>query len=424
MQHNSTFKAVKVSEHVYWVGAVDWRIREFHGYATHRGTSYNAYLILGEKITLVDMVKAPFADEMLSRIASVIEPRQIDTVISNHAEMDHTGCLPRVMQEVQPERLVTSAKGAQALKAHFPLELPLHTVKSGEMLSLGDLELVFLETSMCHWPESMFTLLKDDGVLFSQDGFGMHLASSRRFADEFPEEVLRQEGAKYFANILMPYARIVAKLPRKLEGLGCDVRIIAPDHGPIFRQDPGWIVDCYRGWAAQEPTTKVVVAFETMWQSTERMAQAVGEGLSAGGASLVELMPLSSSHRSDVATELLDAGGLVVGSPTLNNSLFPSVADLLTYLKGLKPRGLVGAAFGSYGWSGEATAQIAEYFERMKIEQVATPLKVRYVPDASALGQCFELGHQVATTLCERCAGSTGGVGSAGSADSEAHGHA
>jgi len=396
------FKAAKVTDHVYWVGAIDWSLREFHGHLTSRGTTYNAYLILADKITLVDTVKAPFREEMLSRVASVIDPGDITYIISNHSEMDHSGCLPEVIQAVKPDKVFASAMGANALAEHFRLDREIVAVKDGESISLGNMNLSFVETRMLHWPDSMFTYLAEDGVLFSQDAFSMHLASSERFDDEIDDDLLNYEAARYFANILLPLSSAVVKCLEKMRSLDITMRIVATDHGPIWRKDVNRIVELYSRWAAQKPTKKAVVAYDTMWQSTAMMARAIGEGLKAGGAD-AKLMPLRACHRSDVATEILDAGALLVGSPTLNNNLFPTVADALTYLKGLKPRNLIGAAFGSYGWSGEAVGQVEDVLRGMKVDLIGESIKVKYVPDDEALARCYSQGMLVAEKLRELC---------------------
>jgi len=395
------FKAAKVNDHVYWVGAIDWSIRDFHGYAIQRGTTYNAYLILADKITLIDTVKAPFKDEMFARIASVINPADISYIISNHSEMDHSGCLLETIAAVKPEKVFASKIGAKTLDEHFQMDMGITALKEGDNLSLGNLNLSFLETKMLHWPESMFTYLNEDNMLFSQDAFGMHLASSERFADEIDDDVLEYEGARYFANILLPFSNFVIRLLDKVGKLGIKIDILAPDHGPIWRQDIGRMAEFYSRWAMQKPTRKAVITYATMWQSTAIMARAIGEGIVAGGAS-VKLMPLKASSRSDVVTEILDAGALLVGSPTMNNNIFPTVADVLTYLKGLKPRNLVGAAFGSYGWSGEAVGQISDVLNAMKVELIGDGIKAKYVPDDDTLKQCFDLGKQVAAELIAR----------------------
>jgi flavorubredoxin len=405
----TAYPAVKVAEHVYWVGAIDWATRDFHGYAIPRGTTYNAYLVLADKPTLIDTVKAPFFGEMLSRIASVIDPADIAYIVSNHAEPDHSGALPQAIQALNPEKVFASTLGVPALQDHYHLDYPLAPVKDGERVSLGNLTLTFLEARMLHWPDSMMTYLGEERVLLPNDAFGQHLASSARFADELPDWLLEYEAARYYANILLPLSPLVARLLEKVAKLALPIDTIAPSHGPIWRSrgadfqsaSPQRIISSYAKWAAGEPRNKAVVVYDTMWQSTEHMARAIGEGLSAAGTE-VKMMPLKSSHRSDVAAELLDAGALLVGSPTLNNAILPTVADALTYVRGLKPRHLIGAAFGSFGWSGEAVGQLEDILREMKVELVRDGLKVKYVPDQSALAECFALGSLVAARLRER----------------------
>jgi flavorubredoxin len=390
------FSAIPVTDHVYWVGAIDWALRDFHGYATERGTTYNAYLILADAITLVDTVRAPFCEEMMSRVSSVVNPSDIRYIISNHSEMDHSGCLPQVIERVKPEHVFASENGVKALKAHFHTEHEIMAVQDGGSLSLGNRTLSFVETRMLHWPDSMFTYLAEDAVLFSQDGFGMHLASSQRFADEIDDGVLEYEAAKYYANILLPLSPMVKSALQKTAGM--NIAVIAPDHGPIWRKDLSRITAMYARWAEQKPAPKAVILYDTMWGSTDAMAKAIEEGLAAEGIH-VRSMRLRENHRSNVATEILDAGALIVGSPTLNNNLFPTVAEALTYLKGLRRKNLIGAAFGSYGWGGEAVTQIKEQLAAMRVELVAEPVSIQYVPDKAALLQCRELGRQVGRRL-------------------------
>ncbi len=396
------FNATKISDHAYWVGAVDWTTRDFHGYLTQRGSTYNAYLILADKITLIDTVKAPFKEEMLARIASVVNPQDINYLISNHSEMDHSGSLPQTIEAVKPEKVFASSVGVKTLANHFYMDREIIPVKDGESLSLGNLNLSFVETKMLHWPDSMMTYLVEDGVLFSQDAFGMHLATSQRFADEIDDDILEYEGAKYFANILLLLSSLVIRALEKVGKLGITINVLAPDHGPIWRKDINRMLEYYAKWAAQKPTRKAVVVYDTMWQSTHIMARTIGEGLADGGAD-AKIMKLRACHRSDIVTEILDAGALLVGSPTINNNMFPTVADVLTYLKGLKPQNLIGAAFGSYGWSGEAVGHVEEMLNAMKIELVGESVKAGYVPDDETLAKCFSLGKLVADELMKRC---------------------
>lgn len=395
---SEAFNAVKVTDKVYWVGAIDWELRNFHGYLTSRGTTYNAYLVLTDKITLVDTVKPAFYDEMISRIRSVIDPSAIDYVVSNHAEMDHSGALARLIAEAKPQKVVASPKGVEALSDHFHWNADVNPVKTGESLDLGNASLKFVETRMLHWPDSMFSYLDDGGVLFSNDAFGMHLASAERFADEIEGSVLEYEAAKYYANILMPFSKLVKKLLGQLPELNLDIKMIAPDHGPIWRENFERIIELYSRFADRKISNKAVVVYDTMWRSTAQMAFAIGEGLTTGGAH-VSLMPLEGAHRSDVATELLDAAALVVGSPTMNNQLYPTVADVMTYLKGLKPKNLLGASFGSYGWSGEAVKQLDQMLDEMGVIKIQDGLRVQYVPTHEGLAQCRTLGMAIAERI-------------------------
>ncbi len=396
------FQAVRITDRVYWVGAIDESIRDFHGYSTTRGTTYNAFLIKADHVTLVDTVKRPFYEEMLSRIASVVDPSDIDTIVSHHAELDHSACLPEMTALAKPQRVLTSKAGVDALAQHFSLDVPVEAVKPGVPMDLGEARLTFHDTRMLHWPESMMSYLEGDDVLFSQDGFGLHLASQERWTDEVPKDIVDHETAKYFANILMPFAGPVVKLLDKLADPIGNAKVIATDHGPLWRQGIDDLLARYRTWCERKPSRKVVVTYASMWQSTATMARAIAEGAAEGGTT-VKLMGLDTNHRSDIATELLDAGALLVGTPNLNGQMYPTVADVLTYLKGLKPKGLLGAAFGSYGWSPAALDQVHKTLEDLKVEAVREPLAVKYVPTEQDLLSCRELGRHVAERVQAVC---------------------
>ncbi len=386
------FEAVRVTDRVYWVGAIDWNVRNFHGYTTSRGSTYNAFLVLAEKVTLIDTVKAPFFDEMMARIRSVIDPAQIDYVVSNHSEMDHSGSIPAALATIQPEKLFASIMGEKALKAHFGAGLPVTAVKNGDSISLGDDTLTFVETRMLHWPDSMVSYLAKEKVLFSQDAFGMHLASTGLFADELPKWLLEQEAKKYFANILLLQAPKILALLDALPGLKLDIEIIAPDHGPLWRDSLlATPLENYRRWALQRDKKRGIVLYDTMWHSTEAMALAIADGMRTAGCA-VDVVSMASNDRSAVMTLLMDADLIAIGSPTMNNQIFPTMADVLTYMKGLKPQNLRGFAFGSYGWSGEAPKQIDEAMRAMGICMTAEPLRAQYVPTKEDLQKAFETG--------------------------------
>lgn len=391
------YSAKKISEKVFWVGAIDWNLRDFHGYDTGRGTTYNAYLILSDKITLIDTVKAPFVDEMLARIGSVVEPSRIDYIISNHSEMDHSGGLPRVLEIIKPARIFASAMGAKALHEHFGLDA-IESVEDGGSLSIGDDEIHFVETRMLHWPDSMFSYLAKERILFSQDAFGQHLASSEIWADRIGKEILELEGKKYFANILTPYSSLVLKLFEKIEKMNIALDIVAPDHGPIWRKDLEMLFGWWKNWAEQKPARKAVIFYDTMWGSTDIMARAISDGVVENGG-IAKVMKIRASTRSDIATEILDARAVVAGSPTLNNGIFPTVADVLSYLGGLRFKSKLYSVFGSYGWSGEAVDLLDDALSRMGFEKVSEPVKAKYIPKGDALIACRELGKNIAMQM-------------------------
>lgn len=397
-----SFKAVKITDKVWWVGAIDWNLKEFHGYHTHRGTTYNAYLVLGEKPTLIDTVKAPFKEEMYSRIASVMDPSKIEIIVSNHAEPDHSGALADAIADLQPEKVYASVAGVRILDAQFHIGEKLTAVKTGDSIDLGGLSLSFVETKMLHWPDSMFSYLKEEKILFTQDGFGMHLATDRLFIDENPWDVVEEEMRKYYANILLLFSPQVLKLLEVFPSLNLDVQYIATDHGPVWRgDDVAKPLELYRKFAEQKPEPRAVVVYDTMWGATDKMGRAIADGIRSTGAG-VTVCCMHSRFRSDVATAVLGAGALVVGSPTINNMLFPSVADVLCYLKGLRPKNLIGATFGSFGWSGEAAVQAAEILKSMNAEMPEEPLKLKFASSQEDFQKCFDFGVRIGRLLLER----------------------
>jgi flavorubredoxin len=388
---------VQLAPGVHWVGVIDWNLRDFHGYLTEAGSTYNAYLILDEKITLIDTVKKELVPEMLARVAEIVDLEKIDYIVSNHVEMDHSGGLPETMARVKPEKVFCSPQGKAGLSRHYKEDWPFVEVKTGDELSLGRRTLTFLETPMLHWPDSMMTYLQEEELLFSSDAFGAHLASSERFDDRLPDhpEDYAHQLKKYYANILMPYGPLVTQLFDKIAKIGLSFKIIAPDHGLIYRRDPAWVLSLYQKWAAAVPEAKALVIYDTMWHSTEMLATALMEGLMDAGVE-AQLHHLRSTHISDIITEVLDAGLLLIGSPTLNNNLFPTVSQFLTYLKGLRPRNKAAAAFGSFGWSGEAVKLINQELEAMKLKLAHEGLKVKYIPDPEELAAARKLGEQLA----------------------------
>ena len=391
-------KPIEIAKDIFSVGATDWNIRDFHGYSTKLGTTYNAYLIMDEKITLIDTVKKEFTEELIRNISQVVDPKKIDYVISNHTEMDHSGGLPRVMHRVGEDKpLYCSKMGYKNLSRHFPQKWNYQPVENGGELSLGKRMLTFMETRMLHWPDSMFTYVKEDKILFSSDAFGQHYAGIEKFDDQIGDAIM-PHAKKYFANILLLYSPLILKLVSKVTEMGLALDMICPDHGIIWRRDPSKIINAYVEWSNQKPKRKAVVVYDTMWHSTETMAEAIVDALAQEGVD-AQPMHLRNWHRSDIITEVLDAGAIIVGSPTLNNGLFPTVSDFLTYMKGLKPKNKIGAAFGSYGWSGEAVKLINRELEAMKFELIDPGVKIRYVPDDQGIEACYQLGKKTAEAL-------------------------
>ncbi|MDP6178383.1 MAG: flavodoxin domain-containing protein [Desulfatiglandales bacterium] len=391
-------RAKEIADGIFWVGAIDWNIRDFHGYSTKQGTTYNAYLIMDEKITLLDTVRKEFTEELINNISQIVDPKKIDYVISNHSEMDHSGSLTRVMHLIGEDKPIYCSKmGHESLSRHFSQNWNYQPVEEGGEVSLGKRTLTFLETRMVHWPDSMFTYTKEDRILFSSDGFGQHYAGMERFDDQL-EEAIMPHAQKYFANILLLYSPIILKLVEKVKRMGLALDMICPDHGVIWRQEPTRIINAYEEWSLQKPKRKALIIYDTMWHSTEKMAETIVDTLYHEGVDATP-MYLRHWHRSDIITEVLDAGAIVIGSPTLNNGLFPTVSDILTYLKGLKPKNKIGAAFGSYGWSGEAVKLITRELYEMKFNVIEPGLKVQYVPDDKGVKACQELGRKIAKAL-------------------------
>ncbi len=331
-----------------WVGAVDWTIRDFHGYETQRGATYNAYLVRDEKTALIDAVKAPFADQLLRNVASLTDLARVDYVVCNHAEPDHSSALPMALCAMPQATLVCDKKCAAALAEYFDASnWKIRIVGTGDSLSLGRRTLQFIETPMVHWPESMCTYLPEEKLLFSMDAFGQHYATSERFDDEADPAVVMEEAKTYYANIVMPYGPAVLKMMEALAGL--EIAMIAPSHGLIWRSHLAEILTAYRRWANHQPRPKVLVMYDTMWESTAAMAQAILEGAAQPGVS-VSLIHLRRTNLTQIAAEVLDAAAVAFGSATLNRGMMPMAAAVLSYFEGLRPLRKAAVAFGSYGW--------------------------------------------------------------------------
>ena len=386
----------ELAKGVHWVGVVDWGLRLFHGHelSTHRGSTYNAYLIQDEKTVLVDTVWGPFAEPFMANLRRLVDPADIDIVVANHAETDHSGALPTVMRHAKNAELVVSKRGAQSIPGHYHRDWPLRPVGTGDRIRIGAEELAFVEAPMLHWPDSMFTYLTGRNILMPNDAFGQHYATAFRFNDQVDREELYEEALKYYVNILTPFSDQVLKKIDELLGLQLPVDIIAPSHGVIWRDDPLQIVRQYQQWAAQKPERRAVILYDTMWHGTARMAEAIGDGLADAGVDY-KILHMATTDRNDALVEVFRARTVAVGSPTLNNGLLPTILPILVDLKGLKFKNKLGAAFGSYGWSGEGVKIIEEHFAGCKIPLIREGIRCKWQPSAEDLDSCRAFGREI-----------------------------
>ncbi|MCL6448592.1 MAG: FprA family A-type flavoprotein [Armatimonadetes bacterium] len=389
-------RAVELKPGLYWVGGIDWDLRSFHGYLTPRGTTYNAYLIKDEKIVLVDTVKHYLFDEMLSRIKEVVDPAKIDYLVVNHVEMDHSGSVPKVMEVAPGAKVVTSPNGKKGLLRHYRREWDFMVVASGEELPIGRRTLKFVHTPMVHWPDSMVTYIPEEKVLLSNDAFGQHIASAERFDDGLGWDVVHEEAAKYYANIVLPYGEqvnkaldVVAQLP---------LEMIAPSHGLIWRTYLARILPVYRRWANHETERKALVIYDTMWGATKRIALALREGLEDAGVA-VTVRCLQTCHISEIVPDVLVSKAILIGTPTLNNGMLPTVSAFLTYLRGLRPQKRVGFAFGSYGWGGQGAKEVRAAMEAMGWAVPLDVLNIQYAPDDAELASARAAGRRLAGVI-------------------------
>ncbi|MEO0297932.1 MAG: FprA family A-type flavoprotein [candidate division WOR-3 bacterium] len=370
-------KSFRIDENIFWVGGIDWSLRDFHGYTTERGSTYNSYLIIDDKITLIDTVKHYLFDEFLSRIKNVIDPSKIDYIIINHVEMDHSGCLPKILQYAKNAQIITNPQGEKGLKLHYGKDLNVKIVKTGDKLNIGKENLAFVQTPMVHWPDNMVTYLENKKILFSNDAFGQHYASFFRFDYENPLDEILYQAKKYYANIVLPYSQQVQTALNQLKDL--EIKIIAPSHGIIWKENISNILKEYQTWSTNPLKKKVVLVYDTMWGSTETMAKKYYEFFENEGFEAL-LLSLKTNHISDIMTEVLDSSIIGIGTPTLNRQPLPSIAGFLTYLLGLSPKNKKFFVFGSYGWGGEGTKIIKEYLEKFS-HQVVLEEKIQYIPD-------------------------------------------
>ena len=389
-------KGIELKEGIYWVGAIDWAVRDFHGYETPHGTSYNNYLIADEEPTLVDTVKYDFADLMIKNIKGIMDPRAIKHVIINHIENDHATAIDRIMQLAPRAAIHLTERGKKGLERFFDISgWDVRIVKTGETLKIGKRTILFLETPMLHWPDSMVSYLQEEKILFSQDAFGQHLASSARFDDEFIADTsvtdLEDAVIDYYANILMPFGQLIKAKIAEVQKLKLDLAMIAPDHGVIWRSDPGKIIRMYLDMAEGKSSLSVAIVYDTMWRSTERMTQAIARGVKDANVEC-RVIKLRATPMSVAVKEFWKARGTLIGSPTLNNIVFPTVADFLTYLRGLRPKNRIVGGFGSFGWSGGAVKEIYENARHMGLETYEPGVDVLYRPTFEDEERCYQFG--------------------------------
>lgn len=377
--------AIEISPKVWWVGGIDWNERLFHGYTTERGITYNAYLIMDEKITLIDTCKATFADELVQRISQVVDPAKIDVVITNHVEMDHSGSLP-VIHKIAPNAEIYASAGAgvNELRAHFGIEAT--PVKTGDTLCIGERTLSFVTTPMVHWPDNMVTYSDVDKILFSNDAFGQHFATTKRFDDENDMCEVMKQAKKYYANIVWPYGMQAGRALAAVKGL--ELKMIAPSHGCIWRSHIDEIIAKYEAWTTYQTQEKAVVVFDSMWHSTESMAREICDAFIAEGIS-AQLIDVKSTHISDIMLYMCDAKYVAVGSPTLNSNMLPTVASFLTYMRGLSPKNeqRIGLAFGSYGWAPLGPKQVYAELENAKFQLPVPVVAQQWVPSEENLAE-------------------------------------
>ena len=378
-------KAYKLRDNIWWVGGIDWDLRNFHGYLTQRGSTYNAYLIIDEKITLIDNVKYYLYDEMISRISDVIDPARIDIIVQNHVEMDHSSGLPQLMKLIPNAKIYTNANGIKGLKAHYKEDWNFEEIKSGDSINIGKRDLTFLTTPMVHWPDNQVTYCPQEKILFSNDAFGQHIATNERLVEEYHLSIALEEAKKYYANIVLPYSRMVQKVLEAAAPL--ELEMIAPSHGLIWTEHIPQILAAYTDWAnnVADPGRALVI-WDTMWKSTQMMAQAIAQGFENRGIK-AKMLNLQTNHISDIMTDVMDAKYICVGSPTINSSILPTVAAFIYYLKGLSPKERIGLAFGSYGWGGQSVPILQQMLGDPKEcgFTMLEPIKTLYIPDSETL---------------------------------------
>jgi len=394
--------AFKIKENIVWIGKIDWELRKFHGeeYSTHRGSSYNSYLVKDEKIALIDTVWGKFSSEFVANLKKEIPIEKIDFIIANHAESDHSGALPELMHHIPDAPIYCTSNGVNSLKGHYHQDWNFHVVKSGDKLSLGSKDLIFIEAQMLHWPDSMMCYLTNDNILFSNDAFGQHIASELMYNDLVDQTELFQEAIKYYANILTPFSALVDRKIKEVVALNVPVNMICPSHGVIWRKDPLQIVNQYVQWANAYAENQVTVAYDSMWNGTRQMAEAIAKGITEVDQTVAaKLFNVAISDKNDVITEIFKSKAILIGSPTVNNGVLSAVAAILEEIKGLRFQNKKAAAFGCYGWSGEAVKIISDKLKEGGFQLLNDGIREKWNPNTESVDNCIRFGRDVALNL-------------------------
>lgn len=392
----------RITDRVTWVGKVDWELTTFHGdeLSTHKGSSYNSYLIRDKKTVLIDTVWLPYDKEFVSKLKQEVDLKSIDYIVMNHNEIDHSGALPELMREIPGTPIYCTAKGEAIIRGHYHQDWNFVNVKTGDTLPLGDTTLTFIEAPMLHWPDTMFCYLSGEEILFSNDGFGQHYATESLYDDLVSQEELLYEAEKYYANIINMYSPMALKKVNQILAMNLPLKMICPSHGVIWRNSPKLIIDKYLQWANAYQTDQVTIVYDTMWQSTRKMAEAIAEGIQKQSpATTVMIYNAAREDKNDILTQMFRSKAVLVGSPTINYGYSYAIAGILEMAKGLKFKKKKAAAFGSYGWSGDAVKQISEHLAAAGFEVVDEGIRTLWVPDEAATAKCVEYGEQFAAKL-------------------------
>lgn len=395
-----------VKSNVHWVGKVDWELQKFHGneYSTHEGSTYNSYLIQEEKTVLIDTVWSPYADEFVENLAKEIDLNKIDLVIANHGEVDHSGALPALMKHIPDKPIYCTANAVRSLKGQYHQDWNFKVVKTGDKIDIGNgKELVFLEMTMLHWPDSMATFLTKDNILFSNDAFGQHLATEKLFNDQVDQCSLYNESIKYYANILAPFSSILKKKIEEVVAMNLPIEMIATSHGVIWRDNPSQIIERYAQWSNDYMEDQITVIYDTMWNGTKKLAEKISEGIALEDPDVaVKIYNLTKYDENDLITEVFRSKAVVIGSPTISKSILHSIAGFIHLMKELRFKGKQAAAFGCYGWSGESVKEISSLLAGAGFEVVSEGYRNQWNPDLDAQKAAIEYGRTLARTFAKK----------------------